>query len=385
MDPAVHDLVRFARLLTSAPSSSEARTLLVTTIAGLTNGAAVLVQLDPGGRPAVAAASGFDEANTVSLGGPDDDVAALLMSASGGRFASHAQLPLVADGGLYGFIVLLFEGAGALDDHALDVAGGLVDLTATMLARTKELDDLERAYAELSESRRALGQAEKLRAVGGMAAGIAHDLKNVFAPLLLQLDLMSSSKYSADEMRMRCAELKRPLQNGLAIVDRLRTFSKLGAGAGPELAELHTIVDDAVSLCRPRAAQCKHHVGIDVSCAPNTPIVRVEVAEVVAGVTNLIVNAIDAVSSSGGVVAVRTFASGDGACIEVKDDGPGIPDDVRARLFEPFFTTKGKEGTGLGLMMVKELAQRHGGQLVVDSAPGQGARFTLTFPRAVMA
>jgi signal transduction histidine kinase len=97
---------------------------------------------------------------------------------------------------------------------------------------------------------------------------------------------------------------------------------------------------------------------------------------------NLIVNAIDAVAEAGGTVTVSTACGDDRALVRVVDDGPGIPDDVRARVFEPFFTTKGQAGTGLGLAMVYAFTQRHGGSVSVDSGQGHGTTFTLALPLA---
>ena len=97
---------------------------------------------------------------------------------------------------------------------------------------------------------------------------------------------------------------------------------------------------------------------------------------------NLLVNAIDALVE-GGTVTVTTAATPEGgAWVRVADDGPGIPEAVRARVFEPFFTTKGQSGTGLGLPMVYAFAKRHGATVALESEPGAGAAFTLTFPPA---
>ena len=81
-----------------------------------------------------------------------------------------------------------------------------------------------------------------------------------------------------------------------------------------------------------------------------------------------------------GTITISTGSSDGGAWIEVADNGPGIPPDIKGRIVEPFFTTKGQTGTGLGLSIVYALTQRHGGRLDIESEPGQGARFRLWFP-----
>jgi CheY-like chemotaxis protein/anti-sigma regulatory factor (Ser/Thr protein kinase) len=97
--------------------------------------------------------------------------------------------------------------------------------------------------------------------------------------------------------------------------------------------------------------------------------------------TNLIFNAVDALAE-GGTIRLRGASAGDRVLAEVSDTGPGIPPELQARIFEPFFTTKGELGTGLGLAQVSGVVARHGGELTVESTPGQGATFRLLLPRA---
>jgi signal transduction histidine kinase len=94
---------------------------------------------------------------------------------------------------------------------------------------------------------------------------------------------------------------------------------------------------------------------------------------------NLILNAAEALASSGGVVALRTVHNGQQVCLSVSDNGPGIPPQHQARLFEPLFTTKTR-GLGLGLAISQEIAQRHDGYITAHSTPGQGTTFTVMLP-----
>jgi len=102
-------------------------------------------------------------------------------------------------------------------------------------------------------------------------------------------------------------------------------------------------------------------------------------ADCVTAIVNLIFNAVDAVQGKGSI-AVRSGSANGESWVEVQDNGPGIPANIRARILEPLFTTKGKQGTGLGVPIVFAFTQRHGGRLDIESEPGQGARFRMCFP-----
>ena len=100
---------------------------------------------------------------------------------------------------------------------------------------------------------------------------------------------------------------------------------------------------------------------------------------IVTAIVNLLLNAADALAGKG-AITVRTGSSDGGVWIEVADNGPGIPPEIRNRILEPFFTTKGAVGTGLGLAIVYAFTERHGGRLDIESEPGKGARFRMWFP-----
>ena len=98
---------------------------------------------------------------------------------------------------------------------------------------------------------------------------------------------------------------------------------------------------------------------------------------------NLVLNAFEALADQGGTVRVSTGTDGEHAILRVADNGPGIPDQVKEKIFNPFFTTKGSgKGVGLGLAIVQQIVEAHGGTIVLESAAGQGTAFTVAFPAA---
>ena len=133
-----------------------------------------------------------------------------------------------------------------------------------------------------------------------------------------------------------------------------------------------------------RNALKKARVKVEVTLPADLPDVTGDPQELQQVVLNAVVNAQQAIEETGrpGKLSVYARRIDDHVALEFEDTGPGVPPELLDRIFEPFFTTKGKDGTGLGLAMVYAFAQRYGGRLTLDSAPGRGTRFTLWFPAA---
>jgi signal transduction histidine kinase len=134
-----------------------------------------------------------------------------------------------------------------------------------------------------------------------------------------------------------------------------------------------------MAIARPRMSSRKGALSRIVEELGEVSPVVARADEVVAAVVNLVANAIDAMPD-GGTITLRTGTSEGRAWLTVADTGPGMTPEVQARVFEPFFTTKGEEGTGLGLAMVFATMQRYRGSVSLETEPGKGAAFTLSFP-----
>jgi signal transduction histidine kinase len=225
-----------------------------------------------------------------------------------------------------------------------------------------------------------MARTEKLRALGQMAAGVSHDLKNILNPLSLQLELLRRKVSRGDtsgalEAAGRMGDV---LRFGLETVERLRAFSRQDTEREAEPIELDRTAALAIELSRARLGQ---HPGISLEEElTSPPAIRGRAAELATALVNLVLNSTEAMPE-GGRITVRTGAADGGAWVEVADDGPGMPPEVEAHLFEPFFTTK-KDGTGLGLAMVYASVRRQGGRVDLETAPGKGTRIRLWFPAA---
>lgn len=311
---------------------------------------------------------------TIDTIGPE--LAAELLSRAGGRFVDAITMPLVADADLFGVLVLFFTVPGGADPRARLVAEGLCDLAAISLSKAERYADLARSHEELRASREVLARSEKLRALGQMAAGVSHDLKNLLNPLGLLLQLARRRIEKGGDVLAVIDQLEVALKTGVQTVERLRDFSRQEPERAIVPLDLDATVAHALEVAGPRVGQAR---GLVLERMLGSGVmVRVDSSSLVNAIVNLVLNATEAVPH-GGTIAVSSGVDPEGAWVRVQDDGPGMPPEVEQRVFEPFFTTK-DAGTGLGLANVYAWMQRSGGRVELTTAPGEGARFTLRFP-----
>jgi signal transduction histidine kinase len=242
------------------------------------------------------------------------------------------------------------------------------------------------ALRQAEQQREAMAQSEKLRALGQMASGIAHDLNQ---SLMLVASYSDLARQAVLEDPPNLVELEDLLTtttqaalDGGVTVKRLLLFTRTAPKQDMQPVELSKVVRDAAQLTAPRWRDAAQVEGRPISFsveADGEAIIRGSAAQLRELMTNLIFNAVDALPD-GGTIRLRVVAEDGQGIIEVTDSGVGMSPEVQERVFEPFFTTKGEGGTGLGLAMVFGIVEQHGGSVNVRSAPGEGTTFRLTFP-----
>ena len=275
--------------------------------------------------------------------------------------------------------------AGVQDFILKDRLGRLPYAVERELAETALRSEQARLNDQLQRTQETLQRGEKLRALGQMAAGIAHDLKNLLSPLSMRLELLDparpeADRPSAEEARANIGKMRGIVERGVQTIQRLQGFSRQSPEASQEPVELNRVGREAIELARPLMAnQGSLCTLVEEFGAP--PTLRGSFSELLSAVVNLVGNSIDALPH-GGTITLRTGGERGGAWLQVLDDGPGIAPEVEKRLFEPFFTTKGDKGLGLGLAMVYSTVARHGGTVSYSTELGRGTSFTLWFPAA---
>jgi signal transduction histidine kinase/ActR/RegA family two-component response regulator len=249
-------------------------------------------------------------------------------------------------------------------------------------------ESLRQAYDDLRRTQQAVLEHERLRALGQMASGIAHDINNAISPVAIYVEALLD--YEAG-LSPRAREQLRIIQR--SVEDVARTVARMGEfyRKRPDQLELAPVsvnrtLRNVLDLTRARWSDIAQQRGVVVEAtideAGDEPTVMAIEGELREALVNLVFNATDAMPAGGRLVlrSGRTNECARRVFIEVADSGIGMDDVTRRHCLEPFFTTKGERGSGLGLAMVYGIAERHGAEIDIDSAPGEGTAFRIIFP-----
>ena len=326
---------------------------------------------------------------------PDTQKSGALLSErlAGAGFRSAAAIPLLVDGGLFGILVVSRLATESFTASECEFLHTLSEHTALAAHQAQLHAELAKAYHELSQTQQSVMQQERLRALGQMASGIAHDINNALSPIVGFSDLLNRIETGMSENGKKYLQYIKTAGEDIAhIVSRLREFYRQrDSSEALQSLDLNHLARQVIEMTRPRWRDIPQgrSVMIEVRSdfdADLTTLVGIE-SEIREALTNLIINAVDALPN-GGIITVRTRMGSRGPAkgrpthlmLEIGDTGVGMSEETRKRCFEPFFSTKGKRGTGLGLAMVFGVMERHGGQIDIQSEVSKGTVVRLIFP-----
>jgi signal transduction histidine kinase/ActR/RegA family two-component response regulator len=296
------------------------------------------------------------------------------------------SVPIVIDGFLLGVLSFVSRGRLRVGPAEQELVDAFVAQAATAIHNARLHTDLRAALTRLEASQRELARAERLQAMGQLAAGVAHDFNNLLAPILGRAELLAE-RLDASELRRHAEVIARMAHEAAAKVRRIQSFVRTRPSRPVPRVDLNVIVADAVELTRPRwrdTAQADSlHYDVVTRLAPDLPPVAADPDELREVLVEAIFNALDAMPG-GGRIGLRTWVDGEAVRGSVTDTGLGMTEDVRARAFEPFFTTKPGRARGLGLSVIYGSLTRHGGGVDLESAPGRGTTLTLWLPLAAV-
>jgi two-component system cell cycle sensor histidine kinase/response regulator CckA len=226
-----------------------------------------------------------------------------------------------------------------------------------------------------------LFQAEKLRAVGEMASGVAHDFNNALAAILGNTQLLLYTAQDG-ELKETLRIIEKVAKDSSQTVRRLQDFTRRRVPQELFRVDLNSIIKDSIEITKPRWKDEAQSKGIRIEMVSNLediPFVSGSASELREVFANMIFNAVEAMRE-GGKIEIRTFKKRRDIYIQISDTGAGIAEEARKRIFEPFFTTKPFTNTGLGLSMSYGIVKRFGGEIEAESNVGQGTTFTITLP-----
>ncbi len=257
--------------------------------------------------------------------------------------------------------------------RAIRLVGGMTDITAQK--------QLQKQYLH----------AQRMESIGTLAGGIAHDLNNTLAPILMAIELLKLKNPAADTLKL-LDTIETSTRRGAELVRQVLHFARGVEGKKVAVNVRHALKE----IARITEETFPRNIAVALEAPRGLWIISADPSQLNQVLLNLAVNARDAMSPAGGTLTLsasnatidRQLASacpgarpGPHVCIEIKDTGCGIPSGDLDRFFEPFFTTKGVgKGTGLGLSTAHTIAREHGGFLTVASEPGRGASFKIHLP-----
>jgi signal transduction histidine kinase len=300
---------------------------------------------------------------------------------------------------LFGLLVVARARAGGFTSSDCEFLRQLSEHVALAAHQAQLLGALQLAYDDLRRTQQSVMQQERLRALGEMASGAAHNINNAISPVMLYTEsLLETEPALSPRAREYLETIRRSIADVALTVARMREFHR-PRETQQSLApvSLNEVAREAADLTKVRWSDIPQQRGFVVrmrmELEDDLPKVLAVASEVREAAINLIFNAVEAMPS-GGTLTLRTRHSlgtegsdGDESpsiALEVVDSGVGMDEDTRRRCVEPFFTTKGERGSGLGLATVYGVVEHVGARIDIESAPGLGTTVRLAFPVPVM-
>ena len=301
------------------------------------------------------------------------------------RFSMSEALTMVKEKGLdLPFIIV----SGAIGEEAAvaSMRAGVHDYVMKgKLARLAPVIERELREAKMRRERKrmeeALRQSEKMRALGEMAGGVAHDFNNILAIVLGRAQL-ALEDIGDDKARKSIQVIEQTALDATRITKRLREVAGVRVDRDFEQLSLNQLAEGAIQMVECRRVELKKTAGVTIEICTelnDTAPVKGDAAELREALVNIIFNAMDAMPE-GGSITIKSGQENGSAFLSISDTGVGIPEEIRGRVFEPFFTTKDSKGTGLGLSVTYGIITHHGGSIEAESAPGKGATFHIRLP-----
>ncbi|MFL7791952.1 MAG: response regulator [Anaerolineae bacterium] len=286
-------------------------------------------------------------------------------------------VPLTIRDRVIGAIAVINKLNGTFTDQDRELLQAMAASVAVAVENANLYSELADFAEELERSQAQLVQAEKMAAIGRLAASIAHEINNPLQAIHNTLHLSLHEGLEDDKRLQYTGMAQTEVQRLIEIVQRMLDFYRPSRG-GAEPTDLNSIVENVLALAQKRLEHGA--VLVHTYLRPDLPPVPMVADQITQVFLNIVINAIEAMPSGGDLSLETALAeNGEWALIRFRDTGAGMSSEEVTNLFEPFYTTK-SDGTGLGLAISYGIVERHGGMIDVSSQPGQGTTFVVRLP-----
>jgi two-component system NtrC family sensor kinase len=264
----------------------------------------------------------------------------------------------------------------------IEIIQRMEEMYAELVARHNEIEkknkELEAAYEELRKIQNQLIQSEKMRSLGRMAAGVAHEINNPLGGILIYGHLLLEDTDDSDPRQTNIMKIVTEAEKCRNIVKDLLGFARPAVADG-EPVNLKVVLENTISLLDGQAIF--HNIDIEFESEEVIPGIKGDASQLQQAFTNVILNAVQAMERKGKLTIKLHRQNGNQIIVSISDTGHGISPEHMKKIFEPFFTTKqAGQGTGLGLAITYSIVENHGGKIEVKSEVGKGSTFRIIFP-----
>ena len=292
---------------------------------------------------------------------------------------AHAILcaPLKIHERVLGAIEVINKIGGEFTGEDLELLQAMAASVAAAVENANLYSELAEFARELERSQAQLVQAEKMAAIGRLAASLAHEINNPLQAIHNSLHLSLHRGLDEEKRAQYLSMAQGEVQRLIEIVQRMLDFYRPSRG-GAAPADLNSVVENVLALAEKRLQHGK--VRVHTHLSPGLPLLPIVADQISQVFLNIVINAIEAMPAGGDLYLETQLAEGgEWVLVNFRDTGVGMSPEQVANLFEPFYTTK-PDGTGLGLAISYGIVERHGGTIEVSSRPGQGTTFVVKLP-----
>jgi signal transduction histidine kinase/ActR/RegA family two-component response regulator len=298
---------------------------------------------------------------------------------------SEAAFPLKVRDRVIGVLDIESYTLRGFDEEDLKVLSSFASQVSISIENAQLFTNLRQTLQELKQAQNQVIQSEKLRALGEMASGVAHDFNNVLAVVIgnIQLLLHQLDQLGFKEIRERLKIIEQSSKDGAETVRRIQEFTGMRRDKEFTPLSFNKIIDEMIAITEPRWKDQLQKKGVQIKLVPkleDIPSILGNPSELREVLTNILFNAVDAMPQGGEITISTQLLSEDWVEVRITDTGIGMTDEVKRKIFDPFFTTKGVTNSGLGMSVSYGIIKRHGGEILVESEPGKGSTFILHLP-----